>query len=343
MRLFGQLAWKKTMVYKKFFTSFLMIALSGLCLASVTDCQSCSDENIIPEQGYITTADSVRLFYQKIGVGEQKVLIPGHFLLYDDFKHLAEDKTLVFYDMRNRGNSKPVYDRNKISIHHDIRDLEEVRNYFGFDKVGLVGYSYLGKMVAMYAYEYPENVERVIQLGPVSIEFGTQYPDSLTANDAAPVIDEQALNELREKREQNFHLTHPEEYCEEEWQVTRIRLIGNPDNLQKMGKSHCSMPNEWPINLARHFSAHFVSMQEAPFTPTEVAELNIPVLTIHGTKDRNSPFGSGKEWAFHLPEARLVTVSGAAHRSWIDEPELVFDSVKNFLNGKWPQKAVTIH
>jgi pimeloyl-ACP methyl ester carboxylesterase len=34
------------------------------------------------------------------------------------------------------------------------------------------------------------------------------------------------------------------------------------------------------------------------------AALRIPVLTIHGTQDRNAPFGGGREWVAHLPEAR---------------------------------------
>jgi pimeloyl-ACP methyl ester carboxylesterase len=41
----------------------------------------------------------------------------------------------------------------------------------------------------------------------------------------------------------------------------------------------------------------------------------MPVLTIHGTKDRNAPYGSGREWAFNLPNARLLTIKGGAHNA----------------------------
>jgi hypothetical protein len=40
-----------------------------------------------------------------------------------------------------------------------------------------------------------------------------------------------------------------------------------------------------------------------------------------------------------LPNARLITIDGAAHMSWIEFPELVFPSIDGFLNGQWPSQA----
>lgn len=62
---------------------------------------------------------------------------------------------------------------------------------------------------------------------------------------------------------------------------------------------------------------------------TEVAKVTVPVLTIHGTRARNVAYGAGREWAAMLPNARLVTVTDAAHFPWVDDPELVFGSIKN--------------
>jgi pimeloyl-ACP methyl ester carboxylesterase len=64
-----------------------------------------------------------------------------------------------------------------------------------------------------------------------------------------------------------------------------------------------------------------------------------PVLTIHGTRDRQAPYGGGREWALTLPDARLVTVENAAHLPWIESPEKVFGSIKTFLDGAWPDAA----
>ena len=39
-----------------------------------------------------------------------------------------------------------------------------------------------------------------------------------------------------------------------------------------------------------------------------MARVRAPVLTIHGTWDRNAPYAGGREWALTLPDARLITV-----------------------------------
>ena len=74
-------------------------------------------------------------------------------------------------------------------------------------------------------------------------------------------------------------------------------------------------------------------------TPEDFAKADIPVLTIHGTKDRSAPYGGGRDWAAMLPQGRLLTVHNAAHAPWIEAPTLVFDAIKLFLDGRWPEGA----
>lgn len=50
--------------------------------------------------GYVTTPDGVRLFYQKVGAGPQSVILPARLFLIRDFRRLAKGRTLIFYDMR---------------------------------------------------------------------------------------------------------------------------------------------------------------------------------------------------------------------------------------------------
>lgn len=297
---------------------------------------------IIPEEeGYVATPDGTRLFYQKVGSGPQKVIIPGRLFLFDDFKRLAQGRTLVFYDMRGRGRSDQIPEdqkSRKLSIHHDVKDVETIRRHFGFEKFSLIGYSYLGLMSVMYAMEHPARVERIIQMGPVPLKFATMYPRHLTANDESPVPDAEEIAKLRKLQQEGYHNTHPKDYCEQEWLVSRFRLVGNPANVEKLGKSQCDMPNEWPVNLVKHFGHSFASVQRLDIAK-EIAKVTAPVLTIHGTKDRNAAYGAGREWAFILPNARLLTIRGAAHAAYVEAPEIIFPAINAFLNGKWPDNV----
>jgi pimeloyl-ACP methyl ester carboxylesterase len=216
--------------------------------------------------------------------------------------------------------------------------VERIRQRFDVHKASLIGYSYLGLMIVMYAMGHPDRVDRLVQLGPVPMKFGTEYPDNLVAKDEPR--DPKLLQELRRLRaEENYHVTHPKEYCEKEWMYTRIGLVGNPANVDRVSAKPCEMPNEWPANLVKHFESSFASIQKLDISKEKIASVKVPVLTIHGTKDRNAPYGAGREWALKLPNARLLTIKGGAHQSFDEFPDIVLPAVRTFLAGNWPEGA----
>jgi pimeloyl-ACP methyl ester carboxylesterase len=291
------------------------------------------------EEGYVPTSDGLRLYYRKVGRGPRTVIVPLRLFLFNDFKQLGDSFTVISYDTRNRGLSSPVEDNSKLTIEADIEDIERVRRHFGVKRFTLIGYSYMGMGVVLYAMKYPRRVERLVQLGPVPLKYGTKYPASLTANDEKPVPDPAAMARIEERRKEGMDQNSPREFCEMQWQVIRFMLVGNPANVEKLGPGVCEMPNEWPANLARHFQYHFASVQRLNISKAEAGRVSIPVLTIHGTKDRNAPYGAGREWDMLLPNARLVTIEGGAHQSFAEFPEIVFPAIRTFLNGKWPKNA----
>jgi pimeloyl-ACP methyl ester carboxylesterase len=289
-------------------------------------------------EGFVKADDGAQLFYQKWGSGKQVVIIPARFLLGEDFTKLAKGRTLVMYDMRNRGRSSHITDAARISVQDDVRDLEAVRKFFKADKFSTVGYSYLGKMVMLYAITYPGRLERAVQMGPVSIQWGAEFPANEMNKDDHKIVDGAGWSELQKMRKEGYDKSHPREFCEKEWSVTRVRLVGNQANVAKLGGSRCEYENEWPTNLGPHFQASFTSIQKANISDSDLATITIPVLTIHGTKDRNAPYGSGKQWATRLPNARFISVDGAAHNSWVDEAKII-DWIDEFLGGNWPAPA----
>jgi pimeloyl-ACP methyl ester carboxylesterase len=48
----------------------------------------------------------------------------------------------------------------------------------------------------------------------------------------------------------------------------------------------------------------------------------------------------GRAWTASLPDARLVTVPGAAHAAWRDDPVTVFGAMRHFVRGEWPLGSV---
>lgn len=51
------------------------------------------------------------------------------------------------------------------------------------------------------------------------------------------------------------------------------------------------------------------------------------------------PYAGGREWAMTLPDARLLTVKGAAHQVAVEAQEIVIPAIETFLDGHWPPGA----
>ena len=295
------------------------------------------------EEGFVTTPDGVRLYYRKAGRGPRTVILPGRLFTWDDLSWIARDHTLIAYDMRNRGRSDLVADDARIGFEEDVADLEAVRRHFGVERMALMGYSYLGKIVVLYALEHPRFVERIVQLGPVGPAFGTEYrPEYVFADDPVNPAELAALRASRSER--NYHLTHPREYCRDEWRVAQVpRLAGDPARRYRIRIDVCDMPNEWPVLQARHLRVHFEESGMTHETPLDaVRALAVPVLTVHGTRDRNAPYGAGREWSYLLPQGRLLTVDGAGHHAFGEFSEVVTPAITEFLAGDWPPAALEV-
>lgn len=248
-----------------------MFLIACLMLASPAYCEAPSGTPKV-ETGYVTSDDGVRLFYQKTGTGSQIVIVPYGFTLFHDFRVLAKGRTMIFYDMRDRGKSDEVTDAAKITIQKDVDDLEAVRKHFGVGKVSLIGESYLGMTVVIYATQHPEHVARVVQVAPVSRRFGSKYPAQFSAADADRVPDPAEIKKLEELEKSGYARMHPKEFCEQDWKVERTRLVGDPPSGARAGEGYCEFPNEWPTHLERHFDASISSIRKLEISDGDLAK-----------------------------------------------------------------------
>jgi pimeloyl-ACP methyl ester carboxylesterase len=294
-----------------------------------------------PDSGYVTTPDGVKLYYQEVGSGTETVIVPGRLFLIKALSRLAKGRRLIFYDTRSRGLSDAVHDSNRETIMDDVRDLETVRAHFGVDKVSIVGWSYMGLLVILYAKDYGEHVARVVQMGPVPPSVDMTFPPGMSeADDAAP--DTAGVAKLRAMARGGLDRTRPKEYCQADWVVNRYALVGDRAHVGRLANSAdglCNYANEWPVNLSRHIDASFASIQRVRLSTSDFARVTMPVLIVHGTRDRNAPYGGGRAWAESLPQARLLTVRGGAHNSFDEYPGVVLPALERFLTGTWPAGA----
>ena len=292
-----------------------------------------------PDQtGRVDTAPGVSIHYERYGNGPKFVFVPNRMFM-PEFAALARpDRTLILYDMRNRGRSGRVEDTAKISILGDIEDVEVLRRHFRAEKLLLVGYSYLGLMVAAYATQHPDRVDRLVQIGAVPRKFGTPYPaDQQAGNDTLSKEAEAAWDAWQKVKEPGS--ADALARCHAFGRFLSNMIVVDPANAAKVPDT-CGYENESIANAERHLSVHFADIQKRDFPREPFTKLQQPVLTLHGMLDRNAPYGSGVEWAATFPHGRLISVPRAAHQLWLDDPQAIAD-IDKFLSGSWPDRAVS--
>src|SRR5262245_40378443 len=285
----------------------------------------------MPTDGFVSTDAGVRLFAHAVGNGPAVVLFPNGLHLVDDFAHLAHGRTLVFFDVRNRGRSDAVADPALLAdgVLNDVADLEAVRRHFGAGRVSLIGHSYAGLVAVLYARKYSASVSRVVQIGPMQPNQATTYPPELSNHDETYHRVISAIGALQEERASR----EPFAFCRRFWQVLQPLFVTDAANAERLNWGRCELPNERAF--MKYWLEHLLpSMQRLKLTREELAGVTAPVMAIHGTKDRSSPYGASRDWVALLPNARLVTIDGAGHAPWIEEPQLVFGAIDRFLDGR---------
>ena len=265
------------------------------------------------------------------------IVVPNAIYMENAFDSLLEDRTFIFFDMRKRGRSARVLDREKLArgVHHDVEDIEAVRRHLNVEQVDVIGHSYLGYVVALYAMKHPTSVRRVVQLSPMQSNFATQYPTHLANVDAVARQVFAALGQLRSKPPSG----DPIDQCRQAWRILKRLYVADEADAEKIADWRlCHLKNE--RTMLRHLNEVVMPSVRAPaVADSDFAKATMPTLITHGDKDRSAPYGGACEWAMQLPNARLVTLSGVAHVPWLEAPELTLKAIDTFLRGAWPAET----
>ena len=244
-------------------------------------------------EGYVRTNEGFRLYFVRLGAGEPILVIPNGIYLRRDFERLARRRTVVFYDVRNRGRSDALSGAAiERGIHHDVDDLDAVRRSFHADQVDVLAHSYIATMPILYALEHPAHVNRIVQIGPMPPSCGKAYPAELKCEDETFRNILARLAQLEGERS----TTDPAEFCRKFWGLLRPLYVADPSNADKIGWDRCDEPNE--RGLMKYWTRSLLpSIQGLNLAEDRLKTVDHPVLIVHGRKDRSSAYGGGRDWA----------------------------------------------
>ena len=319
----------------------LMHALAGgMAVVVVAPLHSAAHGQPKPDSsGYITSSDGARLYFAIYGAGRDTVIIPGDVLLASSLHPLRESLTLVFYDPRGRGHSEWIADPRRLTMADEVRDLETVRSRLGISRAGVLGFSYLGLMTALYVADHPDRITRFAQLGPMA-------PDEATVSRYRPAEGRSRLDSatvrLARARAAASDTGDFAAECRRYYDAYLPVYVGDPRNAALVSTDFCALENESPSRFIWRNERVMRSLGRSWDFTRKAMSIRAPTLVVQGDQDfAVSPDGARK-WAELIPDARLLMLAGAGHLTYVERRDRVLPALLRFFLGGWPPEAMPL-
>jgi proline iminopeptidase len=285
-----------------------------------------------PPQGLVTVAPGVRLFVREIGHGSPIVVLhggPGLDMNYlaADLEPLGRSHRVVFYDQRGAGRSSldPA-----VTAADLVADLDALRRSLKLDRLTLLGHSWGGGLAALYAFDHPDRVERLILVDSIPARrsglagYGDRLQGRLSEDDRARFRD--ALS----AREQAKTGAEQVAACRAYWGALAKAYFSDPAAAARDKGDLCSASGEAIANGVAVNASVMGGLGDYDWRAA-ASKIAVPTLVIHGADDP-IPVDTAREWASIIPNARLVVIPHAGHMSYVEQPDQFFGAIERFLH-----------
>jgi pimeloyl-[acyl-carrier protein] methyl ester esterase len=261
----------------------------------------------------VTDVEAARLHVESIGQGPPLALLHGWALHAGLFAPivpaLAASHRVHAVDLPGHGHSAPLQPWRLDGV------VEALEHAWGGRQapVDVLGWS-LGALVALaWARAHPARIRRLVLVGatPKFVE-GEQWPHAMSAVTLRRFADE--LRVFYKATLQRF-LT--------------LQVQGSDEGRATLAAMrHALFDRGTPAPSV--LSSALDALGSADLR-SEVAAIDHPTLVVAGDRDTLVPIGAPTWLAGAMPNARLVTIPGAAHAPFLSHREAFVDAVTEFL------------
>jgi proline iminopeptidase len=288
--------------------------------------------------GYVTVEGGTRVYFEVHGRARDTVIVPGGVMLAPHLSALGTEFTVVFYDPRGRGKSDWVDDARRVTVADEVRDLEAVRAHFRISRAAIVGFSYLGLVSAIYAADNPQQVSRLVLMGPMA-------PDMQTASRYAPperkARSDAATAKLARARA-GADTTDFAADCRRWYDAYGPLYVGDAGDASRITTEFCVLQNESPSRLFWRNEQFNRSLGRRWDYTRKAGMIRAPTLVIQGDRDLAVSPDGARRWTELIPDARLIMLAGAGHLTYLERHERVMPALERFLKGQWPGEAMQL-
>ncbi|RMG16116.1 MAG: alpha/beta fold hydrolase [Bacteroidetes bacterium] len=291
-------------------------------------CAACQQQQPAPpiREGLLQS-DGAELYYKRMGKGEPILLVHGgpgldHSYLLPQMGMLAQHYELIFYDQRACGRSSVEVDTSSISISQFVRDLEAVRQMSGHERIHLLGHSWGGLLAMYYAIAHPQRLKSLILLNPMSPSHVLKAKEDSLLNAHTTPEEMAAINEIMQSpafQQQQIPAYEAlfREFFRREFYDKRLA-----DSLSL----HFQPTFVQGSRLLQHLGKDLASYELRP----QLGSISCPTLIIYGQEETGGQVAAPALQAA-MPQARLLMFERCGHFPYIERPELLRQSLSDFL------------
>jgi pimeloyl-ACP methyl ester carboxylesterase/predicted glycosyltransferase len=298
------------------------------------------------EEGFIER-DGVRVFWESYGEGDQTILfLPTWTLVHSrvwkaQIGYFARHFRVICFDPRGNGRSDRPRDADAYDEAEFAQDALDVLDACGVDRAVCVTLSTGAQRGLLLAAEHPERVAGMVFIGPWA-------PVSRLRSLRWRVMAHPRVLPFAEKRPLmtrwwgKFNLAYwrGDGYGDfVEWWAKR--MLTEPHSTKQIEDAIA-----WSHDTdGRTLAASVLGRRAAPATRKDQIALakrvRCPVLVVHGTNDKITPYADGKALA-KITGGQLETVERAGHQPQARKPVQVNLAIREFADGT-PRRDPTVH
>jgi sigma-B regulation protein RsbQ len=218
---------------------------------------------------------------------------------------------IVLFDHVGSGKSDPgAFSKSRYSsLHSYARDVVEIIEELGLEKVTFVGHSVSAMIGALAAIERPELFEKLVMIGP--------SPCYINDGEYIGGFERADIDGLLEALENN-HLG---------WSATMAPLImGNAERPELSAELEASFCRTNPF-----FAQHFARVTFLSNNRADLPRIKTPTLILQCQSDAIAPAAVGEYCHKHIPNSQFVVLDATGHCPQMSAPQKVIEAMRTFL------------
>ena len=280
---------------------------------------------------YTLKVNGLDLWYKVAGIGPVLMVQPpgwgiGGGLYEQTFRPLESKFTVIYHDTRGSGRSQPPAHPEDINVGAFVEDLEALRAHLGLDTFALIGHSHGGYIALNYALKYQQHLSHLL---PVDAQLGVEEPGQDLQRTLPERASEPTLADAVKAFSEPLHVESDQDMSAFLDRIAPL-YFRDPE-----GEGVAALREYARTNRISVAAGNATDASDGRFLVRDrLHTIDVPTLVLVGRHDFICSPVQAQIIHEGIKASELAIFEKSGHLPWIEEPDLFFSRVTNFLQSK---------